>query len=165
MPSLKHNLRKITLFSFSFIFFGGAVIQMLLLRSTAMVKLGCLFHPAVEAGRLLPGTGKAPATKGSIHTPLQHHHSDSGRAGRAATSQRSPARESSLGEGAENLTNVPKKNHQTQTTTYPKKEEKAHFEQSEVCGSAKPGIKHPLDVSTAVRDGRCPGCVDALTSV
>lgn len=41
---------------------------MLLLHSKAVVKLGCLFHPAVEAGRSLPGEGKAPATKGaSLH--------------------------------------------------------------------------------------------------
>lgn len=67
---------------------------MLLLRSVAVVKLGCLFHPVVETGRLLPAESKAPATKESIPPSLRHHHPDLGRAGREL---HSPAREDGLG--------------------------------------------------------------------
>lgn len=71
MPSLRHNLGKITFFFFSLSFFSFFfVIPLFLLHGVAVVKLGCLFHPVVEAGRSLPGKGKAPPTKGSIPSSL-----------------------------------------------------------------------------------------------
>lgn len=59
------------------------MIQTLPLCSVDVVKLGCLFHPVVEAGRWLPGKGKAPPTKGSVPPSLPL--ASPGRAGRSAT--------------------------------------------------------------------------------